>query len=119
MVLRSIPARHWHRAAAAAAQVLPFPATTVSSCAPPAGLALAQVSRVLPNIVTVAGWYGCDHTGPVHEGDSLISTITLESCQPLPAGDGLAWLRIDVTAQAGPEGTPSPVLRWRCAVVMT
>jgi acyl dehydratase len=82
------------------------------------GLALAQVSRVLPNIVTVAGWDGCDHTGPVHEGDSLISTITVESRQPLPAGGGLAWLRIDVTAQASPESTLSSVLRWRCAVVL-
>jgi acyl dehydratase len=82
------------------------------------GLALAQVSRALPNIVTVAGWDGCDHTGPVHEGDTLISTITVESCQPLAACGGLAWLRIDVTAQEGPEGTPSPVLRWRCAVVL-
>jgi acyl dehydratase len=82
------------------------------------GLALAQVSRVLPNVVTVAGWDGCDHTGPVHEGDSLISTITVESREPLPAGGGLAWLRIEVTAQDGPAGAPSSVLRWRCAVVL-
>ncbi|WP_462188834.1 MaoC family dehydratase, partial [Frankia sp. CcWB2] len=68
------------------------------------GLALAQVCRALPNIVTVAGWDGCDHTGPVYEGDSLSSTVTVESTQALAAGGGLAWLRVEVEAQAGPAG---------------
>jgi acyl dehydratase len=75
------------------------------------GLALAQVSRALPNIVTVVGGDGCDHLGPVHEGESLTSVITAESTQPLPAGGGLAWLRIDVTARAGHPPRAAVALR--------
>jgi acyl dehydratase len=82
------------------------------------GLALAQVSRALPNIVTVTGWDGCDHLGPVREGDSLTSVVTVESTQPRPAGGGLAWLRIDVTARGGPAAEPRTVLLWRCAVLL-
>ncbi len=39
------------------------------------GLALAQATRLLPNLVTVLGWQSCDHTGPVHEGDTLYSEL--------------------------------------------
>ena len=82
------------------------------------GLALAQVSRAIPNIVTVVGWERCDHVGPVYEGDSLTSTVTVESTQPLATGGGLAWLRVEVDAQAGPTGSPRSVLLWRCAVIL-
>ncbi|WP_093574072.1 acyl dehydratase [Amycolatopsis rubida] len=83
------------------------------------GLALAQVSRAIPNIVTVAGWDGCDHVGPVREGDSLASTVTVESTEPLVTGGGLAWLRVEVDARAGPAGRLRPVLLWRCAVILS
>ena len=43
------------------------------------GLALAQASRLLPNLVTVLGWESCDHTGPVHEGDTLYSELHIEA----------------------------------------
>lgn len=82
------------------------------------GLALAQVSRAIPNIVTVAGWNGCDHTGPVHEGDSLTSIVTVEAKQALPGGGGLLWLRVEVHARTGIGGDPRSVLLWRCAVVL-
>jgi acyl dehydratase len=82
------------------------------------GLALAQASRAIPNIVTVAGWDGCDHTGPVHEGDSLSSTVTVEAKEPLSAGGGLVWLRIEVTARARLDAGTRSVLLWRCVVVM-
>lgn len=84
----------------------------------PIGLALAQVSRAIPDVVTVAGWESCDHTGPVSEGDSLTSTVTVESTRPLPAGGGLAWLRVEVTARSGPGSQPRPVLLWRCVAVL-
>jgi acyl dehydratase len=64
------------------------------------GLALAQAARALPSLVTVAAWHGCDHLGPVHEGDTLRSTITVERIDPLPAGVGLVHLRSQVQAQA-------------------
>ena len=47
------------------------------------GLALAQASRLLPNLVTVLGWESCDHTGPVHEGDTLYSELHVESAEPV------------------------------------
>ena len=34
------------------------------------GLALAQLTRTMPNILTVAGWHSCDHLGSVREGDT-------------------------------------------------
>jgi acyl dehydratase len=64
------------------------------------GLALAQAARSLPSLVTVAAWQGCDHLGPVHEGDTLRSTISVEQVDPLPGGGGLVHLRSHVRAEA-------------------
>jgi acyl dehydratase len=100
-----------HDAAAAGGQRLVYGGHTI-------GLALAQISRALPDIVTVAGWNACEHTGPVSEGDSLTSTITVESTHPLAGGGGLAWLRVDVAARAAPPADPRPVLLWRCTVIL-
>ena len=75
------------------------------------GLALAQATRSLPSLVTVAAWHSCDHLGPVHEGDTLRSTISVEQVDPLPDGGGLVHLRSLVRAEApGEDGgaiTPS------------
>jgi acyl dehydratase len=71
------------------------------------GLALAQLTRALPDIVTIAGWHGCDHLGPVHEGDTISSTVTVESVETVgPAR--LASLRIQSRTDDG-----QPVLDWR------
>jgi acyl dehydratase len=79
------------------------------------GLALAQAARALPSIVTVAGWHGCDHLGPVHEGDTLRSTITVERTDALPAGGGLVHLQSQVRAD-GPD--QRSVLLWRFVAVV-
>ncbi|WP_024442682.1 MULTISPECIES: MaoC family dehydratase [unclassified Mycobacterium] len=72
------------------------------------GLALAQASRLLPNLVTVLGWQSCDHTAPVHEGDTLYSELHIES-----ARDNVLGLRSLVYA-AGADGEPDrQVLDWR------
>ena len=77
------------------------------------GLALAQVSRLLPNLVTVLGWESCDHTGPVHEGDTLYSELQVESAEPTPHG-GVLGLRSLVYAVSDSAGEPDrPVLDWR------
>jgi acyl dehydratase len=73
------------------------------------GLALAQATRSLPSLVTVVAWDGCDHLGPVHEGDTLRSTISVEQVDPLPEGGGLVHLRSQVQAEA--PGAP-PGLGW-------
>ncbi|WP_326835353.1 MaoC family dehydratase [Amycolatopsis rhabdoformis] len=102
-------ARVHHDAVAAGGQRLVYGGHTI-------GLAMAQLTRALPNLVTVAGWDGCDHLGPVHEGDLLSSTVTVENLTPLPSGEGgLVHLRIDVEAH-GDE--PRPVLLWRCVAVL-
>lgn len=77
------------------------------------GLALAQASRLLPNLATVLGWQSCDHTGPVHEGDTLYSELHVESAEPTARG-GVLGLRSVVYAvgQSGGEAD-RPVLDWR------
>ncbi len=73
------------------------------------GLALAQATRLLPNLVTVLGWQSCDHTGPVHEGDTLYSELHVESAEPLQSG-GVLGLRSLVYAAGEPD---RQVLDWR------
>jgi len=76
------------------------------------GLALAQAARALPSMVTVAGWHSCDHLAPVHESDTLHSTITVEQVEYLPEGGGLVHLRSRArTASAD-------VLDWRYVAVL-
>ena len=80
------------------------------------GLALAQASRLLPNLATVLSWQSCDHTGPVYEGETLYSDLTVETAQSLP-GDrgGVLTLRSLVYAVA--DGEDRPVLDWRFAAL--
>jgi acyl dehydratase len=82
------------------------------------GLALSQACRVLPNLVTVTGWHEGRHLGPVHEGDTLRSVLSVERLEPLPGGGGLAHLRSQV--RAGTPGTKDgrDVLLWRFAGVL-
>ena len=78
------------------------------------GLALAQAARLLPNLVTVLGWQSCDHTGPVHENDTLYSELTVESAELLPEDRGaVVRLRSIVSAAATDSGEDRPVLDWR------
>ncbi|OBI76512.1 acyl dehydratase, partial [Mycobacterium sp. E740] len=75
------------------------------------GLALAQATRLLPDLVTVLGWQSCDHTGPVHEGDTLYSELHVERAEPLPDDrGGVLSLRSLVYAVGEPN---RQVLDWR------
>jgi acyl dehydratase len=77
------------------------------------GLALAQASRLLPNLVTVLGWESCDHTGPVHEGDTLYSELHIVSAEPTEQG-GVLGLRSVVYAVSDAADEPDrQVLDWR------
>lgn len=80
------------------------------------GIAAAQMTRALPNLVFVVAWHGCDHLGPVREGDTLHSTLELERCDPLAGGGGLVHLRSRVRAHR--KADAQDVLDWRLIGVM-
>jgi acyl dehydratase len=75
------------------------------------GLALAQASRLLPNLATVLGWQSCDHTGPVYEGDTLYSDLHVEAADVLP-GDRGGVLHLRSLVYAAGDGGDRPVLDW-------
>jgi acyl dehydratase len=82
------------------------------------GIAAAQATRALANLVTVVAWHGCDHTGPVFEGDVLATELTVEALHPLErSGAGLVDLRAVTTADRD-SGDPEPVLDWRFVGLM-
>lgn len=80
-------------------------------------VALAQATQALPNLVTVLGWESCDHTGPVREGDTLSSELTVEGAAGSDDGGGLLRLRSIVSAH-DTESVDRPVLDWRFTAVM-
>lgn len=71
------------------------------------GLAQASLTRVLPGLATVVGWDGCDHIGPVFEGDLLAFRHKLIS--ELPIGGG-RLMRIEVRARR--VGDDDDLLLW-------
>lgn len=82
------------------------------------GLAMAQLTTILPDVITVLGWRSCDHLGPVIEGDTLTSEVEVERYESLPNGGSLAELRSLVHAQAGSEGEVRSVLDWHLVCLM-
>lgn len=77
------------------------------------GLAFAQTTRLLPNLAAVLGWRSCDHTGPVREGDTVFSELTVEESEPLP-GRGVARLALrSVVYAVSDRGEDRQVLDWR------
>lgn len=75
------------------------------------GLALAQVTRALPDLVTVLAWHSCDHLGPVREGDTLRSRVSVEGSRP----GGPGWRVLDLRSLVAADGPDEarPVLDWR------
>jgi acyl dehydratase len=79
-------------------------------------------SRLLPNLAAVLSWQSCDHTGPVYEGDTLYSDLTVEAVEALPhSRGGLLNLRSQVyavgAAAVGGSAPDRPVLDWRYRVL--
>ncbi|HEY2793546.1 MAG TPA: hypothetical protein VGJ28_14375 [Micromonosporaceae bacterium] len=76
-------------------------------------IAAAQLCRAFPRVVTILGWHSCDHLAPTREGDTLTSTIRVESTRSAGTGT-IADLHIRVTARGdGPDPSPHPVADWR------
>ena len=81
------------------------------------GIAAAQATRALPNLLTIAGWHGCDHLSPVYEGDTLYSELQLEGHEPLTNGGGLVHMHSRVWAIRA-DGGREDVLDWKFVGVM-
>lgn len=77
------------------------------------GLAFAQATRALPNIVTVLGWRSCDHLAPVRENDTLTSSLLVERAESLPGGGGVLHLCSRVRSLSAGD-----VLDWKFSVLM-
>lgn len=73
------------------------------------GLAQASLSRVLPGMATVVGWYGCDHTGPAFEGDQVSFRHTLLDTAPAASGRVFA---VHVEGFAHRTDEPDKILDW-------
>lgn len=76
------------------------------------GLALAQLTRTMPNLITIASWRSCDHTGPVREGDTLVSTIEALDVEQLAGRLKAITLRVLVSAKRDNDES-APVLDWK------
>ena len=76
------------------------------------GLAFHHVCQALPGLVTVAGWHGCDHLAPVHEGDLLRSSVSVHDAQDLRGGLTALTLRVTSTV------AETDVLSWRPVVIV-
>lgn len=79
------------------------------------GLALAQATRLLPDLVAVLAWESCDHTGPVHENDTLYSELTVEGADPRPGGGTVLRLHSTVFAV---DDDDRQVLDWRFTALL-
>jgi acyl dehydratase len=77
------------------------------------GLAFAQATRLLPNIATVLGWESCDHTGPVYEGDTLVSELHVDGAVPLPEHRGGVLKLRSLVYAVGDASDDRQVLDWR------
>jgi 2-methylfumaryl-CoA hydratase len=74
--------------------------------------AFAQLTRVLPNLLTLLAWESCDHTAPVLENDRLRTEVTLLEKRPV-AGGALLRLHVEAWAARGEPEQESRVLDWK------
>jgi 2-methylfumaryl-CoA hydratase len=84
-------------------------------------MAGAQLSRALPRLVTVLGWFKCDHVAPVFEEDILYSTVSLDEC--IATAKGIVGIvKVETRADRGREapeaGQHIKVLDWQVAVLL-
>lgn len=85
-------------------------------------VASAQLSRALPNLLTLMAWRGCDHRAPVFEGDRLQTELEVLDTHELESGGGLIDLHVAVSAERGPDtgesGKQESVLDWHLLALM-
>jgi acyl dehydratase len=76
------------------------------------GLAQASLTRMLPGLVTVQAWDGCDHVGPAYEGDLLEFRHRLVEVAHAGSGRLLRFETIGSKAAAEGDTAPTDILRW-------
>lgn len=77
-------------------------------------MGFAQITRGLPNLLTILAWESCDHVAPVVEGDRLRTEFTVTDVKPVGAS-GASLMRIDAECFSA-RGTPEEetrVLDWK------
>ena len=80
-------------------------------------MAAAQLLRVMPNMLSVLGWYKCDHLAPVFEEDVLQSRVTIERIAAVKNA-GIINLNIQTFAVRPDSDTAAvQVLDWKLAVL--
>ena len=67
-------------------------------------MAAAQITRALPNMLTILGWFKCDHLAPVFEQDILRSVVSVQSTHALEEG-GLVKLKVESFVTRSNDGT--------------
>lgn len=79
-------------------------------------VAAAHATRAIPAIATIVAWHGCDHLGPVFEGDVLRTEVTVVE----RLEGGLVELRAHVVAvrSGADDPPPEPVLDWSFVAVV-
>lgn len=77
------------------------------------GLALAQTTRLLPDLVTVLGWESCDHTRPVHGADTVYSALHIRAAEPDGTGVRHGCVRSYSPPRRKPGAPDRQVLDWR------
>jgi 2-methylfumaryl-CoA hydratase len=76
------------------------------------GIAFAQVTRALPNILTILGWESVEHTGPVTEGDRLRSELTILAKESASVGALLKLLVRTYAVREDESEEEALVLEW-------
>jgi 2-methylfumaryl-CoA hydratase len=79
-------------------------------------MGFAQITRALPNLLSMLAWESCDHLAPVIEGDRLRSEFTVTDIVPLSTAEGggaLLRLAADCYAARGQGEQETRVLDWK------
>jgi acyl dehydratase len=82
------------------------------------GIATAQLTRAFPTVVAVTSWESCDHLGPVHEGDTLHSTIEVLRVRPVAEHPRLRVADLRSVVETSPESDSRTVLDWRYSALV-
>jgi 2-methylfumaryl-CoA hydratase len=75
-------------------------------------MAFAQLTRALPNLLTIIAWDSCDHTAPVLENDRLRTEFAVLERIELPRGS-LLRLGVESFAARGAPEQEARVLDWK------